>query len=43
MIAGTDQGCSVLGVIDGVKSRGVEFDEDKRKRHEFLRSIGYKC
>lgn len=42
VIAETGQGRGVLGVIDGLKSKGVEADEDKRKRHEFLRKIGYK-
>ena len=42
IIAETEQGRGVLGVIDGVKSKGVETDEDKKKRHEFLRKIGYK-
>ncbi|MFQ6135161.1 MAG: adenosine-specific kinase [Nitrososphaerales archaeon] len=42
VIAETKQGRGVLGVIDGVKSRGVESEKDKQKRHEFLRRIEYK-
>jgi len=42
IIAETEQGRAVLGVVDGFKSKGVESDEDKRERHEFLRKIGYK-
>ena len=42
VLAETDQGRGVLGVIDGVKSKGVESDEDKKARKEFLRKIGYK-
>ena len=38
----TEQGRGVLGVIDGIKSKGVESEKDRRERHEFLRKIGYK-
>jgi adenosine/AMP kinase len=30
----------ILGVIDGVRPLGFENDDDKKKRHEFLRMIG---
>jgi len=42
IIAETAQGRGILGVIDGERSKGVESDEDIRKRKEFLRKIGYK-
>lgn len=42
IIAETSQGRGVLGVIDGVKSKGIETDKDKVARREFLRKIGYK-
>jgi hypothetical protein len=42
IIAETEQGRGILGVIDGVKSKGIETDEDIKKRREFLRKIGYK-
>ncbi len=42
IIAETEQGRGVLGVVDGIKTRGVETEEDKRHRYEFLRKIGYK-
>ncbi len=42
IIAETEQGRGVLGVIDGVKTKGVETDEDVKKRKDFLRMIGYK-
>ncbi len=42
IIAETQQGRGVLGVIDGVKNQGVESEKDRRERHEFLRRIGYK-
>lgn len=42
LIAETDQGRGVIGVIDGFHTKGIETEEDKRERHEFLRKIGYK-
>ena len=42
IIAETDQGRGVLGVIDGFSSKGIETEEDIEKRKGFLRMIGYK-
>jgi uncharacterized protein len=42
VIAETDQGRGVLGVIDGFSPKGVETDSDASARKEFLRKIGYK-
>jgi adenosine/AMP kinase len=42
VVAETDQGRGILGVIDGVKTKGIETDEDIKVRKEFLRKIGYK-
>jgi len=42
IVAETDQGRGVLGVVDGFTPLGVESDEDRKERHEFLRRIGYK-
>lgn len=42
VIAETDQGRGILGVIDGFKSKGIETEEDIQKRKELLRIIGYK-
>ena len=42
IIAETEQGRGILGVIDGFKSKGVEGDEDIAWRKDFLRKIGYK-
>jgi adenosine/AMP kinase len=42
IIAETDQGRGILGVIDGMRSKGMETEEDVRARKEFLRKIGYK-
>ncbi len=38
----TEQGRGILGVVDGVKCKGVEGKEDKEERHRFLRKIRYK-
>ncbi len=42
IVAETEQGRGVLGVIDGVKTKGVETEEDIRERKELLRKLGYK-
>jgi len=42
IVAETQQGRGILGVIDGVKTKGVETDADVKTRKEFLRRIGYK-
>jgi adenosine/AMP kinase len=42
IVAETEQGRGILGVIDGVKPRGVESEVDIKTRKEFLRKIGYK-
>ena len=41
VIAETEQGRGILGVIDGAKAKGVEKDEDIAWRKYFLRKIGY--
>jgi adenosine/AMP kinase len=42
VVAETEQGRGVLGVIDGFTPLGVEGEEDRKERHDFLRKIGYK-
>jgi len=42
IIAETEMGRGILGVVDGLKSRGVEGEDDIKARKEFLRKIGYK-
>jgi len=42
VIAQTDQGRGILGVIDGFSPKGVETETDIQARKEFLRKIGYK-
>ncbi len=42
IVAETNQGRGVIGVVDGFTPLGVEGDEDIKERMEFLRKIGYK-
>jgi adenosine/AMP kinase len=42
IVAETEQGRGILGVIDGVKTKGIETEEDIADRKDFLRMIGYK-
>ena len=42
LVAVTDRGRGVVGVVDGEPPVGVEDDEGKAKRHALLREIGYK-
>jgi adenosine/AMP kinase len=42
IIAETEQGRGILGVIDGIKTKGIETDADIKWRKDFLRKIGYK-
>ncbi len=42
IVAETEQGRGVLGVIDGSSPKGVESEADAEWRHDFLRKIGYK-
>ena len=42
ILAQTEQGRGILGVIDGYAPKGVETDKDVEERRAFLRKIGYK-
>ncbi|NWG12986.1 MAG: adenosine-specific kinase [Acidobacteria bacterium] len=42
IIAESEQGRGILGVIDGFPPKGVETEADGRARRDFLRKIGYK-
>ena len=42
VVAETEQGCGILGVIDGSSPKGVEDTAEKDWRKGFLRMIGYK-
>lgn len=42
IVAETEQGRGILGVVDGFKPKGIERPENASERKEFLRRIGYK-
>jgi adenosine/AMP kinase len=42
VVAETEHGRGILGVIDGSKIKGIETEKDVEARKEFLRKIGYK-
>ena len=42
IVAETEQGRGIMGVIDGFKPKGTETEKDVTERKEFLRKIGYK-
>jgi len=42
IVAQTEQGRGVLGVVDGSSPKGIETVNDKEWRHDLLRKIGYK-
>ncbi len=42
VVAESEQGRGVLGVIDGVPPKGVEEEKDVAWRHDLLRKFGYK-
>ncbi len=43
IVAETDQGRGILGVIDGMAPLGIEGEADQAWRKGFLRQIGYKA
>ena len=42
VLAETEQGRGILGVVDGTKSKGIEGDAEIEARKELLRKFGYK-
>ncbi len=42
IVAQTEQGRGIMGIIDGGPPKGVETADDQLKRKEFLRMVGYK-
>jgi len=42
ILAETEQGRGILGVIDGAAPKGIESANDREWRHGLLRKIGYK-
>ncbi|NPV71405.1 MAG: hypothetical protein HPY55_12300 [Firmicutes bacterium] len=43
LVAETEQGRGILGVVDGFKTKGIESQSDIEHRKAFLRKIGYKA
>ena len=42
IVAETGSGRGILGVIDGMKSKGIETESDIAARKQMLRKFGYK-
>ena len=42
IVAETEQGRGIMGVVDGEKSKGIEGEEDIADRYALLRRFGYK-
>jgi hypothetical protein len=42
VIAETELGRGIIGIIDGEKTKGIEKEDDIKERKKFLRDIGYK-
>ena len=42
LIAETELGRGIIGVVDGFSSKGIETEENIQERKGFLRTIGYK-
>jgi adenosine/AMP kinase len=42
IIAETEQGRGIMGVVDGFIPKRVETEEEVKERKQFLRRIGYK-
>lgn len=42
IVAETEQGRGILGVIDGLKPKGIENEEGVKWRKDLLRKLGYK-
>jgi uncharacterized protein len=42
LVAETSQGRGIVGVVDGLKIKGIETEGDVAERRQFLRKIGYK-
>ena len=42
LMAETELGRGIIGVVDGCKSKGIESEKDIAERQMFLRKIGYK-
>jgi adenosine/AMP kinase len=43
IVGESEQGRGVLGVIDGVRTKGIETEQDAAERRALLRKFGYKA
>lgn len=43
IVAETEQGRGILGVIDGIQAKGIETEQDIAERRALLRRFGYKA
>ncbi len=43
LVAETDQGRGIIGVVDGFSPKGVESEADKADRYKLLRTFNYKA
>jgi adenosine/AMP kinase len=43
LVAESEQGRGIIGVIDGQQSKGIETEADVEARKQLLRKIGYKA
>ena len=42
IVAKVEDGCSVIGIVDGTSPRAIESEGDKQNRFKLLRDLGYK-
>jgi len=42
LVGRTEQGCGIMGVVDGFSPKGLETSADQQERKDLLRKIGYK-
>ncbi len=42
IVAETEQGGGIMGVIDGSRPKGIETEENRKKRRSLVRRFGYK-
>ncbi|MGC8568182.1 MAG: adenosine-specific kinase [Candidatus Micrarchaeia archaeon] len=42
IVARTEQGGALLGIVDGLPPKGIEAENEKNARKSFIRKIGYK-
>jgi hypothetical protein len=42
LVADTELGRAIVGIVDGSKPKGIENEEQRKERRQFLQRIGYK-